>query len=88
MRDGRKSSVWPWIVALLIGLPVLYVLSFGPACWLVARGKIPFAPTAAVYRPTSRWILIPIFRNEIARKCLAFGDDKAEAEIEVVLGYY
>jgi hypothetical protein len=32
MSDERKP-LWPWIVALLIGLPVLYVASFGPACW-------------------------------------------------------
>jgi hypothetical protein len=30
MSDKRKA-LWPWIVALLIGLPVLYVASFGPA---------------------------------------------------------
>jgi hypothetical protein len=28
MSDARKP-LWPWIVALLIGLPVLYVASFG-----------------------------------------------------------
>ena len=37
MSDERKRSVWPWIVALLIGLPVLYVASFGPACWWISR---------------------------------------------------
>jgi hypothetical protein len=30
MTDDRKP-IWPWIVALLIGLPVLYVVLFGPA---------------------------------------------------------
>ena len=33
MNDRKKTGVWPWVVAMLIGLPVLYVLSFGPACW-------------------------------------------------------
>ncbi len=32
MNDVRKNPLWPWIVALLIGLPVTYVASFGPAC--------------------------------------------------------
>jgi hypothetical protein len=32
MSEQRKP-LWPWIVALLIGVPVLYVASFGPACW-------------------------------------------------------
>jgi hypothetical protein len=30
MSDDRKP-IWPWVVALLIALPVLYVASFGPA---------------------------------------------------------
>jgi hypothetical protein len=33
MTSDRKQPIWPWIAALLIGLPVLYVASFGPACW-------------------------------------------------------
>jgi hypothetical protein len=37
MNDDRKKLVWPWIVALLIALPMLYVLSFGPACWFAGR---------------------------------------------------
>ena len=37
MSADRKKSLWPWIAALLIGLPVLYVASFGPACWIVAH---------------------------------------------------
>jgi hypothetical protein len=38
MCEGeKKTGVWPWIVVLLIGLPVLYVASFGPACWLTSR---------------------------------------------------
>ena len=37
MSDDRKKPLWPWIVALLIGLPVLYVASLGPAGWLVNR---------------------------------------------------
>lgn len=30
--NEERNPVWPWIAALLIGLPVLYVASFGPAC--------------------------------------------------------
>jgi hypothetical protein len=36
MSDDRKKPVWPWITALLIGLPVLYLVSFGPACWITS----------------------------------------------------
>ena len=41
MSDDRKP-LWPWIVALLIGLPVVYVASFGPACWLADRHLMSF----------------------------------------------
>ena len=37
MIDERKPHVWPWIAALLIVLPVLYVLSIGPMNWLNQR---------------------------------------------------
>jgi hypothetical protein len=33
MRDERGTSVWPWFAALITGFPLLYVASFGPACW-------------------------------------------------------
>lgn len=36
-QERKKAGVWPWILAMLIGLPVLYVASFGPVCWLRAR---------------------------------------------------
>jgi hypothetical protein len=41
MSDEKRTSVWPWIVAMLIGLPVLHVLSFGPACWMASRSRVP-----------------------------------------------
>jgi hypothetical protein len=37
MSEERKNHYWPLIVALLIGLPVLYVASYGPACWYWSR---------------------------------------------------
>ena len=30
----KPRPLWPLLTAALIGLPVLYVASFGPACWL------------------------------------------------------
>jgi hypothetical protein len=36
MSDERKP-LWPWIVAMLIGLPVMYVASIGPALWISDR---------------------------------------------------
>src|SRR6188768_2856710 len=34
---SRSRPLWPLLTAALIGLPVLYVASFGPACWLHSR---------------------------------------------------
>ncbi len=45
MSEERKP-LWPWIVAFLIGLPVLYVLSVGPAAWIC--DSIP--------RPHPQWL--------------------------------
>ena len=52
--ERKKAGVWPWIVGLLVGLPVLYVASFGPACWMTAghRGRMtPFHPVMIAYVP-------------------------------------
>jgi hypothetical protein len=56
MREDRKPPVQQWILALTIGLPVLYVLSWAPAElsvtkmgepeWLVVPGKAIYAPLA------------------------------------------
>ncbi len=51
MGDDRKTPLWPWIAALLIGLPVLYVASFGPACWLCENDVIAQRHAWLAYRP-------------------------------------
>jgi hypothetical protein len=38
-------------VAAINGLPVLYVTSFGPACWLVDREFVAARPVAKTYLP-------------------------------------
>jgi hypothetical protein len=37
MSDDDRKPVWPWIVAVLIGLPIVYVAMFGPAVCLFWR---------------------------------------------------
>jgi hypothetical protein len=61
MTDNHKKALWPWIVALLIGLPVLYVASFGPACWVVEQSALPRAEITLIYSPLIRaaWSLRP-----------------------------
>src|SRR5690348_14460760 len=66
MSEERKKRNGPWIAGLLVALPVLYIASFGPACWWVSRPSpnlypdafgrshpLPFAPR--IYFPIG-WI--------------------------------
>jgi hypothetical protein len=62
MSDDRKTPLWPWIVCLLIGVPVLYVVSFGPACRVTSRvyasgESCPANPVMFVYFPLGKTIL-------------------------------
>ena len=59
MSEERKPHVWPWIPALLIGLPVFYVGSFGPACWLTADPR-PIDPLRSVEPPRGMLIYWPL----------------------------
>jgi hypothetical protein len=53
-----KRLFWPWIVATVIAVPVLYVASFGPACWASSRCSEPngfgVAAVEFVYQPLLR----------------------------------
>ncbi len=51
MTSDHKKSIWPWISALLIGLPLLYVASFGPACWLHEWKRIGESSIPSAYFP-------------------------------------
>jgi len=54
--NKERNPLWPWIVALLIGLPVMYIVSFGPACWLVAGpAAVDVRPIMNFYRPLGSW---------------------------------
>ena len=56
MSDDRKP-LWPWLAALLLGLPVLYVASFGPACWVSARVPALHSGFDQVYWPLG-WMAV------------------------------
>src|SRR5262245_18325177 len=49
MHDERP--LWPWIVTVLVGLRVLYVVSFGPACWICERLEKGTREVSVVYPP-------------------------------------
>lgn len=54
MADSRKPSIGFWATILVASVPILYVLSFSVACWLVDRGSLPAWETARFYRPLIR----------------------------------
>lgn len=38
MGDERRKPGWAyWLTVALVASPMLYVASFGPACWIAAR---------------------------------------------------
>jgi hypothetical protein len=47
----RSSRKFRWLVAIAVSLPVLYVASFGPACWVTSRCSIDAGWIFVVYRP-------------------------------------
>jgi hypothetical protein len=54
--ESGKRFLWPWIVIGIL-VPVFYVASFGPACWLALR-DVPGVSLTTVnffYRPVF-WI--------------------------------
>ena len=46
---NRRERWAKWTAAAVIGVPVAYVLSFGPACWIASRTKAETLP--GVYLP-------------------------------------
>jgi hypothetical protein len=50
-RKSKKRGVAILAVVLLVLLPVLYVLSIGPAQWLLMTDRIAGTTYSAVYKP-------------------------------------
>jgi hypothetical protein len=49
---NRRERWAKWTaVVMVVSLPVLYVLSFGPACWLSDRDALPYGLPEPLYRP-------------------------------------
>jgi hypothetical protein len=53
-EERRKSHVWHWVAASLVGLPALYVALFGPACWLAASMPSLRPTVAQAYWPLTK----------------------------------
>jgi len=39
-KPGGRSRVLPWIAALLVIIPIFYVLSAGPVMWLLLQNHL------------------------------------------------
>jgi hypothetical protein len=51
---NRRERWAKWTLATVIGLPVLYVASFGPVCWVNERFGVGTNAIAVVYDPIIR----------------------------------
>lgn len=51
MADRKKPGWLFWATVVLVGVPLLYVMSFGPACWIVSRSSLPAETINTGYRP-------------------------------------
>jgi hypothetical protein len=54
MAIANRCRLWPVVTSALVGLPVLYVASFGPVCWLINRQNTTARYVAKVYWPLGR----------------------------------
>jgi len=48
---SRRERWAKWTLTTVVGPPVLYVASFGPACWVAARQYPLDRTTGKIYRP-------------------------------------
>jgi hypothetical protein len=48
---NRRERWAKWTLILAVGLPVLYVGSFGPACWVAGKNETALSAILDVYYP-------------------------------------
>ena len=51
---NRRERWAKWTLAAVVGVPVLYVAIFGPACWISSRIGIGSRAVSVVYQPMLR----------------------------------
>jgi hypothetical protein len=56
---NRRERWAKWTLAAVIAMPVLYVASFGPACWISSRTETGAGMVAIVYQPVIKIIFEP-----------------------------
>jgi hypothetical protein len=50
-RDGKRLGRWLTLLSVVVALPLLYVISIGPAIWFSDRGIIQKSVVASIYAP-------------------------------------
>ena len=78
---NRRNRWAKWNLAIAVVLPMMYVLSFGPACWLNERGHLPDSDFGDIYGP----ILIRLPNGKLMQPIawfVAVGTRNADATIE------
>ena len=48
---NRRERWAKWTLAAVVGLPVLYVASFGPACWITSHANAGASVNSFLFRP-------------------------------------
>lgn len=71
---NQRRPFWPLLIAVLVGLPVLYVASFGPACWILSRLGNGKGVAAVVYGPLLPEIVALGPRELSHRTMLRYGE--------------
>ena len=66
MADCKKPGWVFWTTVVLVGVPVLYVASFGPACWITAGNRVGDLPLfMKVYVPFGRIMADDAYSNAL-----------------------
>jgi len=65
---NRRERWAKWTLSIVLSMPVLYVASFGPACWVSSRTE-RLVETPAAYRPIAH--LIATYDRSFLGNCLA-----------------
>jgi hypothetical protein len=63
---NRRERWAKWTLAMVIGVPVLYVASFGPACWILSWTNLRIDGEESFYAPMIRlWNVGPSRKSEV-----------------------
>jgi hypothetical protein len=71
---NRRERWAKWTLAAIVALPVLYIASFGPACWITSRMKVGQDSVTIIYRPITRMFMRVPTWNGLRRESAILSD--------------